>query len=89
MGKTMTTQNNNNSFSCNNPNNISNTPLSKNSKFLIFVVKAITFVAISYGLIFGGLVAFKIAKDNPTPTSVKLKGNSEKDVKSFEFDFSI
>ena len=89
MGNTMSTQNNNNSFSCNNSNNISNTPLSKNSKFLIFVVKAITFVAIAYGIIFGGLVAFKIAKDNPTPTSVKLKGNSGKDVKSFEFGFSI
>lgn len=89
MGKTMTTQNNNNSFSCNNANNNSNTPLSKNSKFLIFVVKAITFVAIAYGVIFGGLVAFKLAKDNPTPTSVKLKGNSGKDVKSFELDFSI
>ena len=81
----MSTQNNNNSFSCNN----SNTSTFKNSKFLIFVVKAITFVAISYGLIFGGLVAFKIAKDNPTPTTVKLKGNSGKDVKSFELDFSI
>ena len=79
----MQTQNNNNS------NNNSNTPLFKNSKFLIFAVKAITFIAISYGLIFGGLVAFKIAKDNPTPTSVRLKGNSGKDVKSFEFDFSI
>lgn len=79
MGNTMSTQNNNNS----------NTPLFKNSKLLIFVLKAITFVAISYGLIFGGLVAFKIAKDNPTPTSVKLKGNSGKDVKSFELDFSI
>ena len=83
MGNTMQTQNNNNS------NNNSNTPLFKNSKLLIFVLKAITFVAISYGLIFGGLVAFKIAKDNPTPTSVKLKGNSGKDVKSFELDFSI
>ena len=85
----MSTQNNNNSFSCNNSNNNSNTPLSKNSKFLIFVVKAITFVAISYGIIFGGLVAFKIAKDNLTPTSVKIKGSSGKDVKSFDFDFSI
>lgn len=83
MGKTMTTQNNNNF------NNNSNTPLSKNSKFLIFVVKTVTFVTIVYGLIFGSLVAFKIAKDNPTPTSVKLKGSSGKDVKSFELDFSI
>ena len=89
MGNTMSTQNNNNSFSCNNSNNNSNTPLSRNSKFLIFVVKAVTFVAIAYGIIFGGLVVFKIAKDIPTPTSVKLKGTSSKDVKSFELDFSI
>lgn len=87
MGNTMQTQNNNNSFSCNNSNN--NTSKFKSNKIIIFITIAITIIAISYGLIFGGLVAFKIAKDNPTPTSVKLKGTSSKDVKSFEFDFSI
>lgn len=81
MGKTMQIQNNNNS------NN--NTSKIKSNKVIIFITIAITIVAIVYGLIFGSLVAFKIAKDNPTPTSVKLKGNSGKDVKSFEFDFSI
>lgn len=81
MGNTMSTQNNNNF------NN--NTSIFKSNKVIIFITIAITIVAISYGLIFGGLVAFKIAKDNPTPTSVKLKGTSSKDVKSFEFDFSI
>lgn len=81
----MLTQNNNNSSSCNN----SNTSKFKSSKVLIFVIKAITFVAIVYGLIFGGLTAFKIAKDNTTPTIIKIKGNSGKDVKSFELDFSI
>lgn len=83
----MQTQNNNNSFSCNNSNN--DTSKFKSNKVIIFITIAITFVAISYGLIFGSLVAFKIAKDNPTPTSIKLKGSSEKDVKSFELDFSI
>ena len=85
----MTTQNNNNSFSCNNSNNNNNTSKFKSNKVIIFITIAITSVAIFYGLIFGSLVAFKIAKDNPTPTSVKLKGSSEKDIKSFELDFSI
>lgn len=73
----------------NHNNNNHNTSKFKSNKVIIFITIAITIVAIAYGIIFGGLVAFKIAKDNPTPTSVKLKGNSGKDVKSFEFDFSI
>ena len=80
MGNTMSQQ---------NINNNSNTSKFKSSKVLIFIIKAATIVAIVYGLIFGGLTAFKIAKDNTTPTIIKLKGNSGKDVKSFELDFSI
>ena len=72
-----------------NLNNNSNTSKIKSSKVLIFIIKAVTIVTIIYGLIFGGLTTFKIAKDNTTPTIIKLKGNSGKDVKSFEFDFSI
>lgn len=80
MGNTMSQQ---------NLNNNSNTSKFKSSKVLIFIIKAATIVAITYGLIVGGLAAFKIAKDNTTPTIIKLKGNSGKDVKSFELDFSI
>lgn len=72
-----------------NLNNNSNTSKFKSGKVLIFIIKAGTIIAITYGLIVGSLAAFKIAKDNTTPTIIKLKGNSGKDVKSFELDFSI
>ena len=72
-----------------NQNNNTNNSKIKSSKVLIFIIKAITAVAIVYGLIFGGLTAFKIAQGIVTPTNIKLKGNSGKDVKSFELDFSI
>ena len=72
-----------------NNNNYNTTSKIKSSKVLIFIIKAVTAVAIVYGLIFGDLTAFKIAKDNTTPTIIKFKGNSGKDVKSFELDFSI
>ena len=71
----------------NNSNN--NTSKFKSSKVLICIIIAATIVAIVYGLIFGGLTAFKIAQGNTTPTIIKIKGNSGKDVKNFEFDFSI
>ena len=77
---------NNNSVSRNNNHN---TSTSKSSKVLNCLIIAVTIVAIVYGLIFGGLTAFKIAQGIATPTNIKLKGNSGKDVKSFELDFSI
>lgn len=76
---------NNNSVSCNNHN----TSKFKTNKVLNCLIIAVTIVAIVYGLIFGGLTAFKITQGIATPTNIKLKGNSGKDVKSFELDFSI
>lgn len=73
----------------NHNNNRNTTSKIKSSKVLICIIIAATIVAIIYGLIFGGLTAFKIAQGNTTPTTIKLKGNSGKDVNSFELDFSI
>lgn len=78
---------NNNSVSCNNNNH--NTSKFKTNKVLNCLIIAVTIVAIVYGLIFGSLTAFKITQGIATPTNIKLKGNSGKDVKSFELDFSI
>lgn len=72
-----------------NHNNNHNTSKFKSSKVLICIIIAATIVAIIYGLIFGGLTAFKITQGIATPTIIKIKGNSGKDVKSFELDFSI
>lgn len=72
-----------------NQNSNNNNSKFKRGEITRLAIIAVTFMVISISLIVGGIITFKIAQGNVTPTNIKLKGNSGKDVKSFELDFSI